>query len=439
MRSLAAGATDDGCSGAPRRPSAIDHLLLSALWLALYAQWLSILPVVMPDQVAGIVGPDNPGKAGVVGTIAAAGALVSLLVAPVAGALSDRLRARRGRRRPFLISGTLMTCAALMPLALPGLGGSVVVYALVIVNLQIWWNWTAGAYAGLIPDVVAETERSEASAWLNVMVIAGTILGNALVWALYRPDRVVALIAALIALNLACLVLTLRAAREPPASGAPEAFDLRAFARSFFLDPRANANIYWVLVTRLFANMGIWSVLTFLLFYIETVLGLDSEAAVRLLAMLLGAGAIAAIPASVLAARLAERHGLVRVVRVASWIMAAAVSCFVLIAFNPNLAIVAVLTLVFGAANGAYGAVDWALALKVLPAGRDAGKDMGIWHVSMVLPQIVGPTVIGWLITAIETSASPRIAYAAAFAVAALWFTLAAALVNRVTVASRAR
>src|SRR5580658_14474 len=101
----------------PRLSSGTDHLLISALWLALYTQWLSILPVVLPDQVATIVGSDNSDKAGIAGSIAAAGAGISLFVTPIAGALSDRLRAPSGRRRPFLITGMVLNCAALVPLA----------------------------------------------------------------------------------------------------------------------------------------------------------------------------------------------------------------------------------------------------------------------------------------------------------------------------------
>jgi MFS family permease len=431
------GTTDEIYRSGSRPLSAIDHILISALWLAFYTQWLSILPVVMPDQVAAIVGSNDPEKAGIAGTIAAAGAIVSLVITPIAGALSDRLRFPRGRRRPFLITGALLTCLSLVPLAFFGQGSNIWLYALVILNLQIWWNWTAGAYAGLVPDVVPKQQQSDASGWLNVMTIAGTILGNVLVWAFYRTDRVAPLIGLFIALTLVCLVLTLHGGREPPSMGSGQPFDLRRFVRSFFLDPRTHANMYWVLITRLFANMGIWSVFTFLLFYIEAVLNLDSTSAVKLLTILLGAGAIAAIPASIVGARIANQVGAVRVVRAASWIMAIAVCSFAPIAFNPNLAIVATLTVIFGAANGVYGAVDWALALKVLPAGQDAGKDMGIWHVSMVLPQVIGPAAMGWLITGIERIASVRGAYAIAFFVAAIWFTLAAALVNRVVLADR--
>jgi hypothetical protein len=34
--------------------------------------------------------------------------------------------------------------------------------------------------------------------------------------------------------------------------------------------------------------------------------------------------------------------------------------------------------------SGAFLAVDWALALSVLPEGADTAKDMGIWHIAFV-------------------------------------------------------
>jgi Na+/melibiose symporter-like transporter len=415
-----------------KRFSTAEHGLVSVLWLAFFAQWFTVVPIIVPDQVAGILGQNNPLKAGISGSIVAAGAAMALIAAPIAGALSDRRRAARGRRRPFLLSGMLASCVALALLPLFGSGSSVLLYALAFLNLQFWWNWAAGPYAGLIPDVIPAAAQSTASGWMNVMVILGGIIGNALVWALYRPGRMLPVIGAFIALNLACLALTLYGVREPAAAGTAQPFDLRGFIRSFYLAPRAHGNFYWVLITRFLANMGIWSVFAFLLYYITDVLGIAPAAAVTLQAVLMGAGAVMAIPASLVGTRLADRHGIVRLVRITNWIMAGAALCYVLIAWHPQLALVVPVVLVFAAANGAYGAVDWALALQVLPAGQDSGKDMGIWHVSMVLPQMLGPAMTGWLITELTTMMSGRFAYTVAFAIAALWFTLAALLVGRV-------
>jgi MFS family permease len=148
--------------------------------------------------------------------------------------------------------------------------------------------------------------------------------------------------------------------------------------------------------------------------------------------VLIGIGTVLAIPASLLGARLADRYGTVAVVRATSWIMAGAVIGYVLLALHPSLAMVVPVALVFGAAYGTYQAVDWSLALEVLPDNASAGKDMGIWNVSMVLPQIVGPAATGWTLSWMKTLAGLGPAYVMSFAVAAIWLVLAASLVSRI-------
>ena len=189
-------------------------------------------------------------------------------------------------------------------------------------------------------------------------------------------------------------------------------------------------NFFRVLVTRLFANLGVWSVLTFLLFYLQDVVGVAEPG--RVLPMVLGIGALLGIPASLVAARLASRWGIVAIVRATSWMMAGAAIAYVGIALHPHWALMAPVAFVYFSGWGAYQAVDWALALRVLPKSETAGKDMGIWHVALVLPQILGPASTGWIISGAKWAVSGRFAYTLAFAIAALWFSLAALLVARV-------
>lgn len=112
--------------------------------------------------------------------------------------------------------------------------------------------------------------------------------------------------------------------------------------------------------------------------------------------------------------------------------MALAALCYVTLAVHPYLPLVFPIVILFSAGYGAYLATDWALALRVLPNGIAAGKDMGIWHVSLVLPQIVGSAATGWLITWLSMAVSDRFAYAVAFSIGALWLVLASVLVTRI-------
>jgi MFS family permease len=158
--------------------SLLDQIYVSLLWFALFANWLTVVPVILPDQVSTILGPDAAIKEGVSGTILALGALIALVLAPVAGSLSDRLRSASGRRRPFLIAGMAGTCAGLALLIPFGAGTSILLYAIAFLNLQFCWNWVCGPYAGLIPDVVPERDQASASAWMNIMSVLGTMAGK---------------------------------------------------------------------------------------------------------------------------------------------------------------------------------------------------------------------------------------------------------------------
>ena len=417
-----------------RRGLTMAPLAVSAIWFALYAQWFTIPPIILPSQIAGLVA--NPGNAEMAtGIIAALGGIVALVAAPLVGALSDGTRGLQGRRRPFLISGTFASCIALVLFGWAGQDGGLIIYALAYLHLQFWWNWVAGPYAGLIPDVVPVKRQAAASGWMNVLIILGIIAGNAVTRFFYTPRHPAPVIGAFIVLNLLCLMVTVMGVREPPASGAPLRRSTKAFFRSFYLSPRQYPSFYLVLGTRFLSNMGIWSVFTFLVFYLETVFNMSQDASTRLLAMLFIVGACLAIPASLAGVWLADRYGLVRVVQIVSWIMAVSTAAYVLIAIHPALALIIPVIVVFSAANGAYGAVDWYLALRVLPRGQDTGKDFGIWHVCLILPQIIGPASTGVLITAAKTLVSPEFAYELAFGIGAIWFILAAALVGRVRLA----
>lgn len=404
---------------------------LSSLWLAWNAQWLTIAPILIPQAVAALVRSHPELWSGLT---VAAGSLVALLVTPVAGALSDRSTNPAGRRRGFLIAGVVGGCVALVALGW-ALTANLVALAAVYLVLQFWWNWGAGPFAGLIPDTVAPAQRAAASGWLNALGIVGAIIGSVAMFT-YRPGHPWPVVAVWIGLSLACLAVTLRRVREPAPVAPPPWRGLGAFTRSFVLPLAENRNFYWVLITRLLNNMGVWSVFTFLVLYLQFVVGLAETEATQLMSALTAVGAVLAIGASLVAARLIGRLGVVAVVRRASWVMAVAAAGYAAVAFGPQLWLVVVLVLVFGIANGVFGAADWALALAVLPAEQDAGKDMGIWHVCLVLPQIIAPITTGVLITVVERTASAHVAYGLAFVIAAAWFIAASVCVGKLTLAA---
>ncbi len=406
---------------------------MSLLWFGWNAQWLTVPTVLVPNQVLAMLGGDRALAELASGCVLAAGALVSLLVTPLAGALSDRSRRPQGRRRGFLVAGVAGTSVALVFLDWAS-RETLTWYVLAYLNLQLWWNWAAGPFAGLIPDVVPSGQHGTASGWMNALGIAGTIAGNLMLLAAYDPGRPGPVLLWLGLLNILCLAATLAWLREPPPGARMAESGVRRFLRGFRLAWAGHQDFYWALIARLLTNMGVWSILAFLAFYLQFVLGLTQVQAAALLPGLLAAGALAGIPASLAAGWLIRRCGVLQVVRGAGWVMALSATFYALIAFSPAIAPVVAAMLVFSVAHGVFGAADWALALRVLPGGPDAGRSLGIWHVCMVLPQMAGPLTTGALITLARSVVPVQVAYGLAFGVAACWFVAATLLISRVRV-----
>ena len=81
------------------RLRAWQQAALSLYWFATNAHWTAILITLLPLQAEQIGGAEFKGTT--LGQILAIGALVSMIVAPLFGAWSDRVRTRWGRRKPF--------------------------------------------------------------------------------------------------------------------------------------------------------------------------------------------------------------------------------------------------------------------------------------------------------------------------------------------------
>ncbi|HXL15662.1 MAG TPA: MFS transporter [Methylomirabilota bacterium] len=404
-----------------------DHILLSCFWLAYNFEWGALLPVVLPSQIAAIVGDAR--KELFNGLVPAAGAALSLVVTPLAGALSDRSRSRIGRRRPFLAVGTTVNILFLFLLARIGAGGSIGVFLLSYLGVQLGANWAGGPYAGLIPDLVPSRQRGQASGWLALMTAAGTLLGVIAAGALI-VGRGYGSIYLAIAGTLAVLcAITLLGVKEKPLVEAPAPIRGRAFAASFLLRGPRYRDFYFVLFTRALVTMGIYSVFTFFQFFLKDVV--RSENPARDASYLIGIIIATGVPTSLLAGALSDHFGRKPLVYWSGGLMAAASLLFIGVGLVPSLAAMLWIGALFGVGYGAYQAVDWALAIDVLPQGNSAAKDMGIWHVSLVLPQVIAPALTGIILSALK-SRSLLLGYTVVFTSTALWFILGTVFVRQI-------
>jgi MFS family permease len=410
-----------------RRLTLREHLAISCFWLAYNFHWGALLAIVLPSQIALMVGDAR--KEFFNGLIPSIGAFVSLVATPIAGALSDRSRSQLGRRRPYIATGTLINIAFLLLLPLFVAGSNIWIFLVCYLGVQFGNNWSGGPYAGLIPDVVPADQRGAASGWLALMTAVGFLMGAIAAGRLIESDNYWKIYGTIAAVLVVFMLITLWRVKERPLSTEPPPFRTSAFLRSFLLKGPEYRNFFVVLVTRALVTMGIYSVFTFFQYFLHDVIQVENAVLQTsyLVAIIIAAG----IPTSVIAGRLSDRYGRKPLVYLSGGLMAVASIIFIANGFFPSLTFTFFIGALFGIGYGAYQAADWALAIDVLPKGDAAAKDMGIWHVSLVLPQMLAPALTGVTLSAFKGT-SLLLGYTVVFAMTAIWFMLGTVFVRRI-------
>jgi MFS family permease len=218
-----------------------------------------------------------------------------------------------------------------------------------------------------------------------------------------------------------------------------------AFLHGLF-EPFRSRDFSWVFWTRFLVTLGTFTVQSFLLFYMKDVvaggvepysysffgltLAQDAAAATSFFVLALLVGAILS---SLAAGILSDRYGRKLMVYISGGLQALVVAVFI---FDGNFELAVIMGIIFGLGYGAYQAVDWALASDVLPNAHDYAKDMGIWHISFTLPQVLAVPIGGVLLDTFQRigrqSDQPNLGYTVLFVCAFVYFVLGTVLVRQV-------
>lgn len=409
----------------PARLGHLRHLALGSFWFGLFSIWTPMVFVLLPAQVATLVA-DKAAQAQQLGFIVGAGAIFSMVVPPLVGAWSDRLKTRFGRRRPILVAGALGTVAGLLVMLT---AGSMIQLVIGYVVLQLFSNAAGAAFFGLIPDVVPEKETGRASAYLAAMVQFGSVAGLAISFGANLAGVFRISYGILAGVLLLSLVPTLWAAAGEGASVVRPASTLPIGQRiRGFFAPLFKGDFGLVVFTRMAMVSGYAAVTPYLLLFFRDVVHVSDPfgfTSIWSVILLVGAGISGYFGGS-----LSDRFGRKIFVYASGAIQALVVLYFIV--FYPTITPVVLATaVVFGLGYGLYYAVDWALACDTLPDRDAAAKDLGLFHVAMTLPNSVVTAAAGIAIGYLN-AISPLSGYRWVFGTAALFFLVGTILVSRV-------
>ncbi|GAB2718357.1 MFS transporter [Kitasatospora kifunensis] len=382
--------------------------------LGVFLGFFTPIQILLPMQLEQL---DAAHKAALLSWVTGTGALVAMLVNPLAGAVSDRTTSRFGRRRPWILAGALLGAGGLVLTAgQHGLPGIIAGWAVAQAGLNIM---LAGVTAP-VADQVPLSQRALVSGWTGISQSLGLVVGAVLVTAL--ADSVVAGYALTAVVTVALALPFVLGSPDPvlaPQARAP--FDLRALVAGYWVSPRRYPDFGWAWLTRFLINLGNAIGTLYLLYYLTDAVHYPSpdSGVLILTALYTLAALLTAIPAGAISDRTGRRRSLV----VASCVVMAAAALLLALVHSWPATVVA--AAVLGAGYGIYLAVDQALVTQVLPAAADRAKDLGVINIANSGPQVLAPAL-----------AAPVVAhlggYGGLYALTAVVTLLAAVLVHRI-------
>lgn len=367
----------------------VNHLRIAFFWFGFNFMWGAFLGPLLATQVQAIVRINAAKELGVLYSISA---FAPLIIPLIVGPMSDRCRHPWGRRRPYILTGGLVTLAGLGLMVLGVNGKSFYLYSFSYLLIQVGANIALASYMGIIPDQVPEGERGKAASMMAVLSNIGTLFGAASILITHTGSAAQIVIGVVFAIAViqASLFLPDTPADERAVTQLPSVIQ---HIKSLWIDPRKFPDFAWVWFTRFLMMVGFYMIQPFIVYYLRDGLLVKNAATVStyILALIL----IAASFTGYFGGVVSDKVGRKRIVVLGTGLISLACISFV---FAQTLTQGIAIGVLFGLGYGAYVSVDWALGTDVLPNQNDAAKDMSIWHIAMVLPQQIGPPLTGAVI-----------------------------------------
>lgn len=346
--------------------------VLALYWLGIQSVWGAILGISLQSRSIELSGADALIAYSRLATI---GALVAAVVQIGVGFWSDARRRKGSRRIEFYVAGALGGSGALLFFYLaPSMASLTLGY----IGLQLALNLAIGPYQAIIPDFVDRARYGVASSWMAALQSFGNAVG-ALAASFIGGARLLA--GFLSALLVATCAATSIHVRRLPLQAAEEEAPAPLRVTRPFVD---------LFISRALVYAGFYTLLGYLLFYVQGVLGIAALAdAKRHTGILIISFTVVGALGAALAARPSDRLDKRLVATVGAGAFIAALGIFI---SGSGFSTAVAATLVAGLGWGVFLVADWAIACRVLPPAA-MGTAMGIWNVAILLPQIAAPAI----------------------------------------------
>jgi MFS family permease len=423
MTSPAALALD---SGRPTQLLPLAQLLrLSVYWLGLIAV-VNGIGVILQERIKVLV-PDPTIQYTTLGVIQGAGVIIAVLVQPIAGSVSDYTISRFGRRKPYILVGTLLDVVFLIGIAT---SNTVLAVGAFVVLLQFSANFAQGPFQGYVPDLIPPAQVGLASGLVGLFTVLGVVVGTGLASiGLSNGDFTIPTIAlgVIELVTMLSLFFRLDEGRAAKDRGGKSwtAVAMEAWGR----DVLEERSFMFLVASRFFILGGGFFLIGLMVPYLERALGITDpgQRAQWILTSTVIVALCTAI-STIPAAKIADRYGRKRVIYAACLVAGIGMT---IAALAPSIPVFIGGAILMGVGLGSFLAVDWALMTEVIPKAS-SGRYMGISNVATATNGVVSAFIGGVLVDALVRTGSPTLGPRVAFLLAPVWFLIGALLLRPV-------
>jgi MFS family permease len=374
----------------PPAPVKIGGRFIAAIAIANFGIWVGIMaPLLVGLQlkIPGLI-TDPTSQPVVLAGVLATGSVAGIIAMPLAGRLSDRTTARIGMRRPWLVGGVLIVLIGALVVGFgTGLGAVFAGWVLTMIGA----NTVISVLTALIPDHVPIDKRGLVSGVMGAGQAVAALVAAGIAAAVSTNLPLVFVVPAVVAAITVLVVVVAVPDRKLSKADRPT-LTFRAFIASFWLSPRKAPDFAWAWVSRFLIFLSFGTVVNFQLFYLSSQLGLTPQEATALLPLGIGIQTVALVITSLVFGPISDRVGRRKIFVMLSGFVG--VIGFVVLAFTVSQPGYFAAMALIGVAQAIYFSVDLALVTDVLPDKvHDAGKDLGVFNLANIIPQVVGPAI----------------------------------------------
>ena len=367
--------------------------VLNFYWIGLSFMWNSLHVTILPAVLLNYV-PDSQ-KNTWLGLLTFFGLILAMIIQPLSGALSDHWASRFGKRRPFILFGTLGDILFLAILAfVGGLPALFVGY----VGLQITSNIAHGPMQGWMPDEVPADQLGMSSGIKTAMDMFGIIVSSLLMGSLIASKNADPTKSVLVIIGFLVLfgTVTLIGGHEKVQAGQqPRALPLKGLWKSVFNFKMDGDKNYWRLIfSRFLYLVGIYGFQSFAQYFIRD--RFPEQDPIAFTQLVMGTFVVVLIIFTLLAGYLGDRYGRKRI-HIISGFVGAIGAVLLIFAATPGQLII--FGCFMGIGLGIFMSTNWAMANQMAPAA-EAGKYMGLTNLatagSAAVARLEGPMIDGF-------------------------------------------